>query len=207
VSRLRIGLTGGIGSGKTTVSDGFAALGAEVIDTDALSRELVEPGQPALEEIRDTFGDAVLDPSGRLDRDALRRRVFAEPAERRRLEAILHPRIRDVMLRRAEASRAPYVVFVVPLLVETGQHELVDRVLVVDAPEHLQRERAASRDGADPEAIDRILAAQVDRATRLAHADDVITNDGPLSRLQGEIARLHESYLALAAEKTADAPR
>jgi dephospho-CoA kinase len=207
VSRLRIGLTGGIGSGKTTVSNGFAALGAEVIDTDALSRELVEPGQPALQEIRDAFGDEVLNPAGRLDREALRRRVFAEPAERQRLEAILHPRIRDAMLRRAEASPAPYVVLVVPLLVETGQHDLVDRVLVIDAPEHLQRERAARRDGADPEAIDRILAAQLDRATRLRHADDVITNDGPLSGLEREIARLHRSYLALAAEKTADAPR
>jgi len=207
VSRLRIGLTGGIGSGKTTVSDRFATLGAEVIDTDELSRELVEPGQPALQEIRDAFGDGIVDPAGRLDRGALRRRIFAEPDDRRRLEAILHPRIRDEMLRRAEASRAPYVILVVPLLLETGQHELVDRVLVVDAPEDMQRERAMRRDGADTGAIDRILAAQLDRATRLGHADDVIRNDATLDSLQQAVARLHRSYLALAAARAQEPTR
>jgi dephospho-CoA kinase len=196
---FKVGLTGGIGSGKSAAAALFARLGAEVIDTDLLSRELVEPGQPALAEIAAAFGKEVLDGAGRLDRAALAARVFDQPEARRRLEAILHPRIRDAMLARAAASNAPYVLCVIPLLVETGQQSLVDRVLVVDVPEAVQRTRVAARDGMDPQRIARVMQAQVDRATRLAAADDVIQNESDLDALEAEVAALHRRYLALAA--------
>lgn len=198
MSVLKIGLTGGIASGKTTVSDLFSALGAEVIDTDVLSRELVEPGQPALDEIRQAFGDDVLNAAGQLDRAGLRNRIFTDDAARQRLEGILHPRIRAEMLRRVAASTAPYTIVVVPLLIETGQQDLVDRVLLVDAPESTQRERAAQRDGADIAQIDRIIAAQASRVARLEHADDVITNDGDTAKLRDAVEALHRTYLRLA---------
>ncbi len=193
--RLKIGLTGGIGSGKTAVSDLFAELGADVIDTDLLSRELVQPGQPALDEIVATFGREILDPNGRLDRHALRSKVFTDATLRKKLEAILHPKIREEMLARAARSAAPYVVFVIPLLVETGQQDLVDRVLLVDVPEALQRERVAQRDGLSTEQIDQILAAQADRVTRLSHADDIICNDRDRDALVKAVAELHRKYL------------
>ena len=198
MSLLKIGLTGGIGSGKTAASDQFAALGARVIDTDLLSRELVEPGQPALADIVAEFGAAMLDSSGRLDRAHLRERVFADSAARKRLEGILHPRIRDEMLQRAAQSDAPYVVFVIPLLFETGQQTLVDRVLLIDVPEAVQRRRVADRDGLDSTQIDAILAAQTDRAARLRLADDVICNDGSLDDLRDAVRALHQRYLQLA---------
>lgn len=193
-----VGLTGGIGSGKTAASDHFAKLGVHVIDTDVLSRELVAPGQPALDEIVAAFGPGVIGADGRLDRAALRQRVFADPAQRRRLESILHPRIRDAMQAQARAASGPYVVCVIPLLVETGQQVLVDRVLVVDSPPELQRQRVVARDGIDDDAVDAILAAQVDRATRLAAADDVVVNDGDLDRLYARLDALHRRYVALA---------
>ncbi len=198
MTSLKIGLTGGIGSGKTAASDRFAALGAEVIDTDILSRELVEPGQPALDEITKTFGTGVLAADGQLDRRALRRLIFNDPTMRRRLEDILHPRIRAEMLRRAANASAPYVVFVIPLLVEAGQQALVDRILLIDVPETLQRQRVADRDGSDPQHIDQILTAQTDRQTRRQYADDVIHNDGSLADLEAQVDALHESYLRLA---------
>ena len=194
---LKIGLTGGIGSGKTAASDHFARLGAEVIDTDLLSRELVEPGQPALDDIVAHFGPEILDAEGRLDRKALRERVFADADARRTLEQILHPRIRETMLARAAASDRPYVVFVIPLLIETGQQDLVDRVLLIDVPETVQRQRVAARDGMDDEQIGRILTAQTDRETRRRHADDIIVNDRDLAALQHAIERLHKEYLDL----------
>ena len=192
---LRIGLTGGIGSGKTAASDHFARLGAEVIDTDLLSRALVEPGQPALAEIAAAFGTQVLAEDGRLDRKSLREIVFADATARKRLEAILHPRIRDAMLARADRSGAPYVVFVIPLLIETGQQALVDRVLLIDVPEELQRDRVATRDGLDAAQIDDILQAQTDRETRQAYADDVICNDSDIKNLHAAIEKLHRKYL------------
>ncbi len=195
---MKIGLTGGIGSGKSAASDAFAALGATVIDTDLLSRELVEPGRPALAEIVAEFGTEMLDPGGRLDRGRLRERVFADSAARERLEDILHPRIRDEMLQRAERADAAYVVFVIPLLFETGQQTLVDRVLLIDVPEAVQRSRVADRDGLDAAQIDAVLAAQTDRATRLRLADDVICNDGSLDELQDAVRALHRRYLQLA---------
>jgi dephospho-CoA kinase len=194
---LKIGLTGGIGSGKSAASDHFARLGAAVIDTDLLSRELVEPGQPALDEIVGTFGARVLAPDGRLDRTRLRDLVFRDPAARRRLEAILHPKIRELMLIRAAGVDAPYVVFVIPLLLETGQQGLVDRVLLIDVPEAVQRARVTARDGSDAAQIERIIASQTDRATRLAGADDVILNDGSIGDLRAAVENLHRRYLDL----------
>jgi dephospho-CoA kinase len=195
---FKVGLTGGIGSGKTAASDHFARLGAAVIDTDLISRELVEPGQPALDEIVDRFGDDILDADGRLDRPLLRKRVFDDPAERHALEAILHPRIRTTMLARAEQAEAPYAVLVIPLLIETGQQRLVDRVLLIDVAEAVQRARVAARDRLSIEQVDRILAAQTDRATRLRAADDIICNDQGLDQLQAAVAAMHDKYLDLA---------
>ena len=192
---LRIGLTGGIGSGKTAASDHFARLGAAVVDSDLISRELVEPGQPALDEIVATFGKQVLADDGSLDRARLRKLVFDNPEARRQLEQILHPRIRAAMLHRAGQSTAPYVVFVIPLLFETGQQGLVDRVLLIDVPEKLQRARVAARDGLDDAQINSILMAQTDRNTRLRHADDIVRNDGSLADLHAAIDKLHLKYL------------
>lgn len=192
---LKIGLTGGIGSGKSAASAHFAKLGAEVIDTDLLSRELVEPGQPPLAEIVDAFGERMLDGDGRLNRSRLRERIFADPVARRTLEEILHPRIREAMMARAQRSSAPYVIFVIPLLFETGQQSLVDRVLLVDVPEALQRARVGARDGLDDARIDRILQAQTDRETRLRGADDVICNDGTLDELRAAVEKLHLEYM------------
>jgi dephospho-CoA kinase len=198
---LRIGLTGGIGSGKSAVADRFAALGAPVIDADLIARELTRPDTEALREIAEAFGPSVLDPAGALDRPALRRRVFSDPQARRRLEAILHPRIRDEMQRRAAAVRAPYVVLVVPLLLETGQTRLADRVLVVDVPEALQIERVCRRDHQPERQVRAILDAQCRRDERLAAADDVIDNSGTIEQLLAQTDRLHRRYLALASSR------
>ena len=197
---FKVGLTGGIGSGKTAASDHFARLGAAVIDTDLISRELVEPGQPALGAIVERFGADVLDPAGRLDRARLRKRVFGDPAERRDLEAILHPRIRAAMLARAEMADAPYAVLVIPLLIESGQRALVDRMLLIDVPEGVQRACVAARDHLDVEQVDRILAAQTDRATRLRETDDTIRNDKGLAQLQDAVEVMHRKYLDMAAQ-------
>lgn len=194
---LVVGLTGGIGSGKTTVADCFAALGVPLIDADAIARELVEPGSPVLSEIVDCFGPDVLNPSGDLDRLRLRHRVFTDPGERRRLEAILHPRIRAEMARRIRELNARYCIVSIPLMVETAQTDLVDRVLVVDCPPELQRERIARRDGWPEEEIDGALRAQATRAQRLRAADDVIVNDGDLDTLRDTVATLHRRYLEL----------
>ena len=171
------------------------SLGAEVIDTDLLSRELVVHGKPALDEIVNAFGSDILTTSGELDRKRLRERIFADPEARKRLEQILHPRIREAMLERASRSQAPYVVFVIPLLIETDQQALVDRVLVIDLPEDLQRQRVAARDALNDRQIDQILAAQVSREQRLVAADDVVLNDGGLADLHEQIEHLHRKYL------------
>ena len=194
----RIGLTGGIASGKSTVARLFAELGAAIIDTDVIAREVVAPGQPALEEIAATFGEAVLQPDGSLDRGALRARIFASEHDRKALEAITHPRIRAETLRQADTAGGPYQLIVVPLLVESPLRGSVDRVLVVDCPEQLQVERLAARDGESEDSARRILAAQSSRSERLAIADDVISNDGGLENLREQVAALHEIYRSLA---------
>lgn len=196
---LRIGLTGGIASGKSAVADLFAALGVPVIDSDVIARQVVEPGEPALEAVVDAFGPGVLAPDGRLDRPALRALVFADPDARRRLEGLLHPAIRARMAAEAATAGGPYQVQVIPLLVEGGRADAVDRVLVVDCPEALQLERLAARDGESPERARAILAAQASRAVRLAAADDVILNDGSLEALRSKVAELDRRYRDLAA--------
>ncbi|HHJ16424.1 MAG TPA: dephospho-CoA kinase [Gammaproteobacteria bacterium] len=196
--RLRIGLTGGIGSGKSEASRHFASLGATVIDTDIIARELVEPGQPALAKIVETFGDDMLDADGHLDRARLRDRVFADSAQRAQLEAILHPSIRARAIALSEQAAGPYCVLVIPLLAETGADYPLDRVLVIDTPVSLQRERIAARDGLSAADIEAVLASQASRAQRLAIADDIIVNDAGRARLRSEIERLHDRYSALA---------
>lgn len=199
---LVIGLTGGIGSGKTAVSDRFARLGVPAIDTDLLARELVELGQPALAEIVAEFGPDCLDDEGRLHRARLRERVFADPTGRRRLEAILHPRIRALARERIARLTAPYGLLVIPLLAETGMTDLVDRVLVVDAPEEMQIRRVMARDGVTEAQARRILAAQADRNQRLALADEIVENAGDLATLDRQIAALHQQYSTLASVQT-----
>lgn len=195
---LVIGLTGGIGSGKSMTADMFAARGIPVIDADVIARELVEPGMPALAEITARFGPRVIGADGRLDRNALRQQVFGDPVARADLESILHPRIRQRMRDRIDALDSPYCILVIPLLVETGQRDLVQRVLVVDAPEAVQRARVRRRDDLDSDEIEAILQAQTDRQTRLAVADDVIHNDSDLSSLEAQVDALHRTYLQLA---------
>jgi dephospho-CoA kinase len=192
---LVIGLTGGIGSGKTTVANFFSTLGVPLIDADVIARELVVPGSPVLNEIVDCFGTDILDPRGDLDRLRLRQRVFTDPEQRRRLEAILHPRIRAEIAGRIGRLDAPYCIVSIPLLVETAQTDLVDRILVVDCPPELQRERVARRDGWGEDEITGVLQAQATRAQRLAAADDVIVNDRDLDALRDRVISLHRDYL------------
>ncbi|HEU4620470.1 MAG TPA: dephospho-CoA kinase [Gammaproteobacteria bacterium] len=197
---LKIGLTGGIASGKSTVARMFETLGAAVIDTDVLAREVVEPGEPALAEIRASFGPAVIDAAGRLDRAALRKLVFADAEARKRLESILHPRIRARVLAALERIAAPYAIVVVPLLVETGFGAIVDRVLVVDCPVETQRRRLLAREGIGEREADAMIASQVDRKTRLDAADDVVDNSGDLAHTREQVTRLHERYLSLSSD-------
>ena len=194
---FRVGLTGGIGSGKSTVADLLAVRGAGVIDTDLLARELTAPGTPTLAVIGARFA-GVLHPDGTLDRAALRALVFADPVARLQLESILHPRIRSLMLERAAYLTTPYAVLVVPLLLETGQETLVDRVLIVDCPEPVQRERVRRRSGLADVEIEPIIASQVPRTQRLARADDVIDNGAGPDALGPQVERLHQTYLTLA---------
>lgn len=197
---LRIGLTGGVASGKTAAAQIFARLGAPVVDADELARAALAPGSPALARVADALGREYLAADGSLDRARLRRAVFARPELRARLEAIVHPEVRERLAERLAGIDAPYVVLVVPLLVETGYARLVDRVLVVDCPEELQVRRLLARDGGTEAGARRMLAAQASRAERLAAADDVIVNDAGLDRLRAAVAGLHEHYLALAAQ-------
>lgn len=192
-----VGLTGGIASGKSAAAAAFAALGVPVIDTDVIARDVVAPGTPGLAEVVAAFGPQFLTSGGGLDRRRLRTHVFADPAARKRLEAILHPRIGAQTLAVLEGTVAPYCILVVPLLVESGFARYVDRILVVDCPESLQRERLAGRDGSSAAEIGRMLAAQVPRLRRLEHADDVLNNAGSLEDLREQVRRLHERYLEL----------
>jgi dephospho-CoA kinase len=198
---LRVGLTGGIASGKSTVAELFAALGAPIVDTDVVAREVVAPGTPGLEEIRTAFGEAVIAASGELDRRTVRSLVFGDPERRHRLEAILHPRIRAQTLARLESIEAPYVIVVVPLLLETGFSSLVDRILVVDCPRQEQLRRLLARDGITRPEAEAMLDAQLDRETRLASADDVLDNGGRLDATRDRVGELHSAYLTLASER------
>ncbi|WP_430755167.1 dephospho-CoA kinase [Magnetovirga frankeli] len=199
---LIIGLTGGVAAGKSSVSALFAGLGVPVIDADVLARQLVEPGTPGLAAIIELFGDDFLTHEGRLDRAALRRHIFQNPQRRRQLEALLHPRILAAMQEQArQAPPAPYLLFVIPLLQETGQRDQVDRVLLVDCPEPVQRQRLMRRDGLSAELADALIASQADPDQRRRIADDILANASEADRRQlpHRVEQLHLGYARLAA--------
>ena len=199
-----VGLTGGIGSGKSAVSDRFARLGVVVADTDVASRAVVAPGAPALADIAEHFGAQVITPAGELDRAALRQAVFSDPQERRWLERLLNPQIARHTAAELAAATSPYAILVNPVLVETGQHRLMQRVLVVDAPEPVRLARTMARDANSEDQVRAIMASQADQETRLAAADDIVVNDGALAKLDDAVARLHARYVELAEQTAAE---
>jgi dephospho-CoA kinase len=191
-----VGLTGGIGSGKSAAAAEFERLGATVVDTDAIAHELTQAGAPALPEVERIFGTGVIGESGAMDRNKMRERVFADPVARKALEALLHPMIREESLRRIRAASGPYVIHVVPLLVESPDYRRrVDRVLVIDAPEEAQIQRVRARSGLSEDEVRTIVASQVTRAERLAAADDVIENRGSIDALRKQVSAYHQKYL------------
>jgi dephospho-CoA kinase len=198
---LRVVLTGGIASGKSAVSAEFSKLGVAIIDTDLLSREVVEPGQPALAAIVECFGPQVLDEHGGLDRRRMRERIFENPADKQALEAIVHPAVRAAQQAKMLAAMGPYQIHVVPLLADTRSQSLYDRVLVVDCPRETQLARLLRRDGITQQLAEHMLAAQATREQRLAIADDVLDNSGELENLPQKVAILHQRYLQLAAAR------
>jgi dephospho-CoA kinase len=202
VSHYVVGLTGGIGSGKSTVADLFVEQGVTLVDTDAIAHELTAPGGAAMPALIAEFGSGVANVEGALDRPAMRQRVFADPTARARLEAILHPLIRELSAERCRAAPSPYVILAVPLLVESGTYrERCDRIVAVDCPEARQIERVVARNGMSVEEVKAIMAAQATRQQRLDVADDVVVNDADLAALYGQVNQLHLKYLQLSAEK------
>lgn len=198
---LVVGLTGGIGSGKSTIARLFSTYGVPVIDADIIARELVSPGSPALHEIRDSFGEEYIRTDGQLDRSRLRQLVFSDTTARKRLEKILHPRVREEITNRIREISNPYCLVVIPLLLEAGQQDMVERILVVDIPVELQYERVKTRDSMTTSEISAVIASQISREERNAAADDLLVNDGPLEALEHQVAALHSKYQALAQEK------
>lgn len=199
---LVIGLTGGIGSGKTAASDFFASEGITVVDADVVAREVVEPGEPAWRAIKERYGaDALLEDQS-LNRAWLRQKVFSEPNERKWLESQTHPRIRDSIIQQLTAARSPYAMLVSPLLFESGQHTLVHHTLVIDVPEDTQVARACSRDANDEKQIRNIIAAQISRKERGSRADNIADNSGTLVQLHTQLKQFHEAYLAMANSTT-----
>ena len=191
-----IGLTGGIGSGKTAASDAFKSLGIDIIDADMSSRRVVERGQPALEDIQDHFGSDILDSENNLDRAKLREIIFKDPKERVWLEELLHPKIAQHIKDQLESSKSPYCVLVSPLLLETEQKSFCSSVLVVDVPEESQISRTSKRDGVSEEQVKSIIATQINREQRLKQADEIIINDGSIEELKEKILVLHTKYLS-----------
>lgn len=201
-NKFSVGLTGGIGSGKSLVADQFAQRGAAVIDTDLIAHQLTGPGGAAMPAIHETFGDAFLTSKGALDRAAMRAHVFSDATARKQLEGLLHPMIAEQTRAQAASASGDYLMFVVPLLTESGQwKDRVDHVLVVDCPESLQLARVMQRNQLSAEAVQAIMATQATRAARLAIADDVIINDGAMDSVTDAVRRLHEAYQTLAAKK------
>lgn len=200
-SKLTVGLTGGIASGKSLVASAFEKLGIDVIDADQVARDIVEPGQPALAEIAERFGASVIGNDGTLLRRELRNIVFNDEDARQALEGITHPRIRIELARRRDTSKTEYCILVVPLLIKSGMNDLVDRVLVIDAPEAIQLERLVSRDNIDEALAHKMIAAQDTRANRLAAADDVLINTGPRKDIADLAAALHAGYSRLASRE------
>lgn len=194
-----VGITGGIGSGKSAVTDHLETLGITVVDADKVARVVVEPGTPGLAAIAEHFGEDILLADGRLDRAALRKIVFDNPDERKVLEGITHPRIRDEISRQLSEANSPYVVLSSPLLLESGQNTFADYVVVVDVPEEVQLTRTMARDSNSEALVKQIMAAQLDRKTRLSRADTSIMNDGSLEALYERVKKLHEDLLARAA--------
>ena len=192
-----LGLTGGIGSGKSAAAEHFAALGIHVVDADHAARWVVEPGRPALASIAEHFGAQVLQTDGQLNRGALRHLIFTDPEQRRWLEALLHPLIREEIANNLAQAKSPYAILVSPLLIESGQYTTTQRVLVIDAPQTLQMQRTLVRDNTTEQQVQAILKAQASREDRLRHADDVLVNDKDLKALQTEVERLHHFYLTL----------
>ena len=197
---FRVGLTGGIASGKSTAAKFFGALGVPILDSDQVAREVVEPGQPPLERLVERFGPTILTADGHLDRPALRDIVFSDPRARADLEALTHPAIGAALEARSATAGGPYQILIIPLLVEKHLGSQVDRVLVGDCDEALQISRLRARDGSTPKQAQAILDAQVSRSTRVKAADDVITNDADMSAVQNQVATLHARYLALAVQ-------
>lgn len=195
-----LGVTGGIGSGKTTVTDLFAEQGIVVVDADVIARTVMEPGTPALNAVGERYGPQALSADGSLNRRWLRERVFADPAEKTWLNQLTHPLIRQQLLEQLEQARSPYVILSAPLLIENQLTALCDRVLVVDVSPAVQRERTIARDQVSGDQVDAIMQAQASRQQRLAAADDIIHNDGPLAELAPQVAHLHELYLKLASQ-------
>lgn len=196
-----LGLTGGIGSGKSAASQWFETQGITVIDADVVAREVVEVGQPALQKIQETFGDWAIQSDGELDRRALREHIFKVPTARKELEAITHPAIRQSIIQQLLDATSPYVILVSPLLFETNQHLLTHRNLLIDAFEELQIQRASQRDGQLIEQIQKIIDVQMSREEKQKLADDIVLNDGQLDHLYAKLETLHQSYLQIAKEK------
>jgi len=195
---FKVGLTGGIASGKTTVTDLFAELGVPVIDTDVIAREVVEPGKPALAAIRQQFGDSIISAGGQLDRNHLRELVFGDHKKRKQLEEILHPVIRKATLQAVSQVSDPYCIVVVPLLFETGFNELVNRVVTIDVPPDVQLKRLMARDNTDQTRAEKIIASQLSREARNKRADDHILNEGHSDLLHEQVRTLHEKFMRLA---------
>lgn len=200
-TKLIIGLTGGIGSGKTAASDYFQTLGIEVVDADLVARAVVQPETTAWQQIKAHFGPDVLQADGQLNRAWLRQQVFADPAQRRWLESVTHPAIRTEIINQLTQITSAYGMLVSPLLFESGQHQLVDRVLLIDVPVELQRHRTQQRDHNSAAQVDAIIAAQLPRQARIDQADDLITNDQSLEHLQQACQALHQRYLTLSQSK------
>ncbi|MDH0564714.1 dephospho-CoA kinase [Acinetobacter courvalinii] len=190
-----LGITGGIGSGKSAATQWFESQGISVVDADIVAREVVEPGQPALQAIQQAFGDWVLLEDGNLDRRALREHIFQFPQARQTLEKITHPAIRQSIIQQLQQAESPYVILVSPLLFETNQHQLTHHTLLVDADEQTQLQRASQRDGQSEEQIHKIIAAQMPRAQKQQLANDIVVNDGLLEHLHQQLKPLHLSYL------------
>lgn len=197
VNKLKfiLGLTGGIGSGKSAASEWFEQQGIVVVDADVVAREIVDIGQPALSAIHQSFGDWVLLEDGSLNRRALREHIFQYPEARQNLESITHPAIRQSIIAQLDAAQSPYVILVSPLLFETNQHELTQHTLLIDADIDLQISRAAQRDGQNIEQIQKIIAAQMSRTEKRAKADDIVLNDGDLAHLYQQLEPRHQHYL------------
>lgn len=196
-----VGLTGGIGSGKSTVASLFAQLGIPGVDADIVAREVVAPGAPCLKQIQQHFGSQAISPSGELDRKWLRERIFSQPEEKNWLNQLLHPVIRQELLRQLAAINAPYALLIAPLLLENQLNRYTDRVLVVDVSEQMQLQRTLARDNVSEQQVSAIMASQLSRQARLELADDIIINEGTTAELQQQITTLHQQYLELATQQ------